>query len=153
MSKNTVILNEVYFTRNKGIFLVRLKTQLGTKCQSKDIKWKLLLPRTSMPFWLLQTQVKLWKKHLERIQDWALQTEVCRQGTHFTLHDQCLSDDRHFKIGQGTLLASPYFLNKPFSRPFSLLLTSVFPELVFCCFLPHLVTSSGTENESWHLSC
>lgn len=107
-----------------------------------------------MPFWLLQTHVILWKKHLERLQDWALQTEVCRQGTaHFTLHDQCLSDDRHFKIGQITPLANPYFLNKPSARLFSLLLTPVFPEHVFCCFLPHLVTSSGSENESWYLSC
>lgn len=86
----------------------------------------------------------------KRIQDWALQ----RQGiSHFTLHDQCSSDDRHFKTGQSTPLASPYFLNKLSARPFSLLLTSVFPELVFCCFLPQLVTFCGAENKSWHLPC
>lgn len=106
-----------------------------------------------MPFWLLQTQVILWKKHLKGIQDsianWGLQTRHIT----FILHDQCLSDDKHFKIGQSTPLASPHFLNKSSARPFSFFLTSVFPELVFYCFLPHSVTFPGAENESWHLSC
>lgn len=65
-----------------------------------------------MPFWLLQTLVILWKKHLKGIQDstanWGLQTRHIT----FILHDQCLSDDKHFKIDQSTPLASPHFLNK-----------------------------------------
>lgn len=60
--------------------------------------------------------------------------------------------DGHFKKGQSIPLASPSSLNKTSARPFSLLQWSAFPELVFCCLLPHLVTFSGKENKSWSLS-
>lgn len=53
--------------------------------------------------------------------------------------------DGHFKKGQSIPLASTSFLNKTFARPFPLLQSLVFPELVFCCFLPHLEPWNGFQ--------